>query len=75
MKMQKFVRFVKKNLKDKKYCKVRDHCHYESNYKGGVQSIRNLKYSVPKTIHTAFHNVSNYHYHFIIEELSEEFKK
>ena len=68
--MQKFVRFVKKNMKDKKYCKVRDHCHYESNYKGGVQSI-----CVPKTTHTAFRNVFNYHYHFIIEELAEEFKK
>ena len=28
-----------------------------------------------KYIYIAFHNGSNYHYHFIIKELSEEFKK
>ena len=33
MKIKKSVIFVKKNfkdkhVKDKKYCKVRDHCHY-----------------------------------------------
>ena len=34
-----------------------------------------LKYSVPKKIPIAFHNVSNYDYHFIIKELAEEFQK
>ena len=34
-----------------------------------------LKYSGPKKIHIAFHNGSNYDYHFIIKELGEEFKK
>ena len=50
--MQKFVIFVKKNkyLKDKKYRKVRDRCHYTGEYRGGVHSICNLKYSVPKKI-------------------------
>ena len=38
MKMQKYVMFVKNNLKIimlkiKKYCKVRDHCHYTGNIK------------------------------------------
>ena len=39
MKMQKFVLFVKKNLKIsiwnvKNYRKVRDHCHYTEEYRG-----------------------------------------
>ena len=34
-----------------------------------------MKYSVPKKIPIAFHNESNYDYHFIIKELVEEFKK
>ena len=62
-------------MKDKKYCKVRDHCHYTGEYTGAACSICNLKYSVPKKIHIAFHNGSNYDYHFIIKELVEEFKK
>ena len=33
-------------LKDKKYCKVRD--HYTGEYRGIAHSICNLKYSVPK---------------------------
>ena len=32
-----------------------------------------LKYSVPKNIPIAFHNGSNYDYHFIIKALAEEF--
>ena len=37
-----------KYIKDKKYRKVRDHCHYIGEYQGAVHSIGNLKYSVPK---------------------------
>ena len=33
---------------DKEYCKVRDHCYYTGEYRGAVDSICNLKYSVPK---------------------------
>ena len=39
------------------------------------RSICNLRYSVPKEIRITFDNRSNYDYHFIIKELSEEFKK
>ena len=61
----------KKYLKDKKYRKVRD---YAEQYRGAVQSICNLKCSVPKECLIVFHNGSNYDYHFIIKELREKFK-
>ena len=60
-------------MKDKKYCKVRDHGHYTGEHRG-KHSIGNLKYSVPKKIPMFFRNGSNYDYHFIIKELAEEFK-
>ena len=45
----KSVIFPKKNkneyefLKDKKYCKVGDHCHFTGAYRAAVHSICNLK--------------------------------
>ena len=62
-------------MKDEKYCKVRDHCHYTKEYRGAAHGIWNLKYSVPKKNPMILHNGSNYDYHFIIKELEEEFKK
>ena len=62
-------------MKDKKYHKVRDHCHYTGEYRSVVHSICNLTYSVPKKISIVFHNGSNYDYHFIIKELAEKIKK
>ena len=49
MKMQKSAIFVKekiknKYVKDKKYCKVRDHCQYTGESGGAAHSICNLKY-------------------------------
>ena len=35
-----------KHAKEKKYCKVRDQCHYAGKYRGTAQSICNLRYSV-----------------------------
>ena len=64
-----------KHAKDKKYRKVRDHCHYIWEYRGAARSICNLKYSVPKKILIASHNGSNFDYHFITKELAEEFGK
>ena len=76
--MLKSVIFVKKivnkYLKDKKYCQVRDHCHYTRKYPGPVHSICNLKHSVSKKVHIV-HNGSNHDYHFIIKELAEELEK
>ena len=62
-----------KYVKDKNYCKVRDHCHYMEEYRGAVHSIRNLKHSVPKKVlvKKAFLIGSNYDDHFIIKKLAE----
>ena len=61
-------------MKDKKHHKVRDHCHFTGEYRGTAHSICNLKYSVPKKIPIAFHDGSNYDYHFIKKQFPEEFK-
>ena len=66
-------KFEDRYLKDKKYRKVGDHCHYRGEYSGAAHSICNLKYSVPKTSRIVFHDRSNFDYHFIIKELAEEF--
>ena len=62
-------------MKDKKYHKVTDHCHYTGEYRGAAYNICNLKYSVPKKTPIVFHNGSNYDYHFILKVLAEEIKK
>ena len=43
-----------KYLKDKKYRKVRDHCHYIGEYRGAAHSICNLKHSAPKNFPIVF---------------------
>ena len=48
--------FEGKYVKDKKYCKVWDHCHYVGEYKGAPHSICNLKYSIFKETAIIFHN-------------------
>ena len=68
-------RIEDKHTKDKKYHEVRYHCQYTDKYRGAVNSICTLKYSVPKEISIVFHNGSNYDYHFIIKEVAEEFEK
>ena len=68
-------KFENKYLKDKKYRKVRDHCHYTREYRGAAHSKCNLKHHVHKKIPIVFDNGSNYDYHFITKELAEEFKQ
>ena len=68
-------KFENKYLKEKKYRRVRDHCHYTGEYRGAVHSICNLKYSVSKKFPIVFHKGSNYDFYFVIKELAEEFKK
>ena len=60
--------------RNKKYHKVRDHCHYTGKYRGSAHDICNLRYKIPKEIPVVFHNGSTYDYHFIIKELAEEFE-
>ena len=72
MKMQKAVIFANKCLKDKKYHKTRDHCHYTDKYRGPAHSICNLKYSVTKKNPIVFDNRSKWDYNFIVKALAEE---
>ena len=68
-------KFEGKYAKDKKYGKVRDHCHHTAEYRGGAYSICNLKYSVPNEIPIVFHIGCNYDHHFIIKGFAEEFER
>ena len=40
---------------DKKYHKVKYHCHYAGNYRGAAHDICNLRYKIPKEIPVVFH--------------------
>ena len=59
---------------NKKYHKVRGHCHYTEKYERATHSICNLRYKKSKEILIVFHNGSTYGYHFIIKELAKEFE-
>ena len=76
---KKFVIYAKKDLvstddNNKKYHKLRDHCHVTGKYRGTTHNIWNLRYKIPKEIPLVFHNGSTYDYRFIIKELAEEFE-
>ena len=60
--------------KNKKYHKVKDHCHYTGKCKGAAHDICNLRHKIPKEIPVVFHNNSTYDYHFIIKDFAEEFE-
>ena len=59
---------------NKKYHKLKDHCHYTGKYRGAAHDICNLRYKIPKEIPIVFHNGSTYDCLFIIKELAEEFE-
>ena len=59
---------------NKKYRKVRDHCHYTGKFRRAAHKNCNLRYKRPKEIPIVFHNGSSYDYHFIIKQLAIEFK-
>ena len=67
-------KFENRYFKDKKYRKIRDHCHYTGQYRGAAHSLFNLDYSVPNKIPIVSNNGPNYEYYFVIKELAEEFK-
>ena len=64
----------KKFTKDKKYQKVRDHPYFTSKNRGAAHTVCNLRFNVSNEILVAFHNESNYDYHFVIKELANEFE-
>ena len=68
-------RFSTDDDDNNKYCKVKYHSHYTGKYRGAAHSICNLRYKTPKEIPVVFHNGSTYDYHFIINELAEEFEE
>ena len=76
--MQKLCYIYKRGFstddENKKYHKVRDHCHYTGKYRGAAHDICNLRYKTAKEIPVVFHNGSMYDYHFIMKELAEEFE-
>ena len=59
---------------DKRYRKVRDHCHYTGRFRGAAHSICILRYKIPREIPVVFHNGFTYDYYFIINQLETEFK-
>ena len=64
----------KKVTNDKNYRKFRDHSHFKDKYGYVAHSIYNLRFNVLNETPVAFHNGSNYDYHFIIKELAREFE-
>ena len=59
---------------NKKYHKVKDHCHYTGKYRSAAHDICNLRYKITKEIPVVLHNGSTFDYHFTIKELAEEFE-
>ena len=53
---------------NKKYHKVKDHCHYTGKYGGATHYICNLRCKTPKDLHVIFHNGPTYGDHFIIKK-------
>ena len=64
--------FSKKLARDKNHCEVRDYWHYTGKYRGTTHSICKSRFNVPRETPVAFHNGSNYDYHFMIKELAKE---
>ena len=58
--------FEDKYPEDKKYYKVRDHCHYAAEYTRAAHSIYKIA--------VLFQSGSNYDYYSIITEIAEEFE-
>ena len=59
---------------DRKYHKVRGHCHYTGKYRGAAHNICNLRYKRPREISAVFYYGSVYDNHLIIKEVAEGFE-
>ena len=68
---QKVCHICRKELNtddnNKKYHKVKNHCHYTGKYRGAAHDICNLRYEISKEIPVVFQNGS----HIIIILLSK----
>ena len=64
-----------KDFSDPRNRKVRDHCHYTSDYQGAAHNNCNLKYKIPDHIPIVFHNLSENDAHLFIKELGRKFNK
>ena len=64
----------KQEKRFKLYKKVRNHCHFLGKFRGVAHCICNLRSKVPQESPVKIHNGSNYDYHLIIKELTEEFR-
>ena len=58
------------NENDKKYRKVKDHCHYTRKLRGAAHNNCNLRYNKSKDIPIVIHN-AGYDTLFIINQLAE----
>ena len=82
MKSKKNVTYVKKSFvmikmkkRNSKYTKTLEIIVIiQEKFRRTAHSICNLNYKVPQEIPVKIHNGSVYDYHFIIKELTEEFK-
>ena len=78
MKIKMYATYAEKKFhsdeNDKKYRKFKDHCHYTGKFRGAAHNNCNLRCKIPKEIPGAFHNGSTYDFHFIINQLAEEFE-
>ena len=76
--MQKVCHICKRifstDYNNKKYYKVKVHCHYTAKYGGAAHDICNLRYKMPKEIPLVLHNGSIYDYHFITKEVADIIK-
>ena len=59
---------------DKNYYKVKNYCKFTGKYQGTCHKIYKLKYKTLKEIPIILHNRSYYDYHFVINQLTINFK-
>ena len=59
---------------DKNHYKAKNYCKFTGKYQGTCHKICKTKYTTLKEIPIIFHNGSNYHYCFIINQLVISFK-
>ena len=56
---------------DKRFVKVRDHCHFIGKYRGAAHNICNKKYKRPNFTPVFFHNLKGYDSHLFVKNLGK----